>query len=114
MAMYFLLGTLTNEGQRLLHHNPDLVVQTVHEATAEGAEILGQYPVLGRYDFVIIVRADDNDAVARMSLQIGMRTGLHIETLASIGVGFLSDRAPFAPGGLDDAVKMPLESETSC
>ena len=107
MAMYFLLGTLTNEGQRLLHNNPDLVVQTMHESMTEGAEILGQHPVLGRYDFVIIVRADDNDAVARMSLQIGMRTGLHIETLASIGVGFLSDRSPFAPDELTAAVQRP-------
>ena len=56
-----------------------------------GAEILTQYAVLGRYDFVMLVEADDNDAVARLSLELGMQTGLHLETLPAIPVGFMGD-----------------------
>jgi hypothetical protein len=56
-----------------------------------GAEILNQYAVLGRYDFVMLVEADDNDAVARLSLELGMHTGLRLETLPAIPVGFMGD-----------------------
>jgi uncharacterized protein with GYD domain len=109
MALYFLLGTLTNEGQRMLHQNPDLVLQTSRNIQVDEAEILGQYAVLGRYDFVMMVQAADNDAVARMSLELGMGIGLHIETLPAIAVGFLSDLHPPDPDGRDTAVERPLE-----
>ena len=89
MSLYFLLGTLTATGQRMVHENHDLVVTSTREIEVEGAEVLGQYAVLGRYDFVMMVEADDNDAVARLSLEIGVKSGLHIETLPAIAIGFL-------------------------
>ena len=89
MSLYFLLGSLTHDGQRMLHGNPNLIVERAGELKISGAKILGQYAVLGRYDFVMIVEADDNDAVARVSLELGMRTGLHLETLPAIPIGFM-------------------------
>ncbi len=89
MSMYFLLGSLSAKGQELLHNNPDLVVEAARDIQVDGAELLGQYAVLGRYDFVMMVEADDNDAVARLSLEFGVRVGLHIETLPAIAIGFL-------------------------
>ena len=89
MSMYFLLGSLTATGQQLLHDNPDLVVEAARDIQVDGAELLGQYGVLGRYDFVMMVEADDNDAVARLSLEFGVKVGLHIETLPAIAIGFL-------------------------
>ena len=89
MSMYFLLGSLSAKGQELLHDNPDLVVEAARDIQVDGAELLGQYAVLGRYDFVMMVEADDNDAVARLSLEFGVKVGLHIETLPAIAIGFL-------------------------
>lgn len=110
MSMYFLLGTLTNDGQRKLHQNRDLVVQVSRSLHIHGAEILGQYGVLGRYDFVMMVEADDNDAVASLSLELGIQTGLHLETLPAIALGNLGDIDNFHPddetaaaGGLPDS-----------
>ena len=96
MAIYFLLGTLTNEGQRMLHSNPDLVSDTAATLEVEGARILGQYAVLGHYDFITMVLADENEAVARLSAEFGVRTGLHFETLSAVAVGFLADNDPSA------------------
>jgi uncharacterized protein with GYD domain len=93
MPLYFLLGTLTFSGQKMVHDNHELVVEATRSIEVDGAEILGQYAVLGRYDFVMMVEANDNDAVARLSLEVGVRTGLHIETLPAIAVGFLNERA---------------------
>jgi len=39
----------------------------------------------------MMIEADDNDAVARLSLELGMRTGLHLETLPAIPIGFMGD-----------------------
>ena len=63
MSLYFLLGSLTHDGQRMLHGNPNLIADRTRVLHIAGAEILGQYAVLGRYDFVMMVEADDNDAV---------------------------------------------------
>lgn len=113
MALYFLLGTLTNDGQRMLHSNPDLVLETSRNIRVDGAEILGHYAVLGRYDFVMMVQAEDNDAVARMSLELGMGIGLHVETLPAIAVGFLSDPHPPDPDGQSTAAELPLDGGTA-
>ena len=91
MPLYFLMGTTTDRGQRLLMENSDLMVDAVRECDSEGAEVLGQYAVLGRYDFVMLAEADDNDAVARLSLAIGVRVGLHIETLPAIALRVQSE-----------------------
>ena len=94
MSLYFLLGTLSDTGQRMLHGNSDLVGETVRDIHVDGAEILGQYAVLGQYDFVVMAEADNNEAVARLSLELGVRVGLHIETLPAIAIVALSDAEP--------------------
>ncbi len=112
MSLYFLLGTLTYSGQTMVHRDPDLVVNTTREINVEGAMILGQYAVLGRYDFVMMADAEDNDAVARLSVEIGVRTGLHIETLPAIPMGFMADRSPEDPAGVFQSVQLSPEQST--
>ena len=109
MPLYFLLGTLTFTGQRMLHDNSNLVVETTREIKVQGAEILGQYAVLGKYDYVLMAQADDNDAIARVSLEIGVRTGLHIETMPAIPIGLLADPGRESPWAIPTAVERPEE-----
>ena len=91
MPLYFLMGNITENGQRRLRANPDLLVESVRDCESEGAEILTQYAVLGRFDFVMLAEAEDNDAVARLSLEMSYRVGMHIETLPAIALGQLTD-----------------------
>ena len=109
MPLYFLLGNLTSAGQQLLHDDHDLVVHAARDIEIDGAEILGQYAVLGRYDFVMMVEADDNDAVARLSLELGVRTGLHTETLPAIAIGFLHENSSDDPVWSLTSVEKPEE-----
>lgn len=83
---YFLLGTFNSDGQKFWCDNQELMADLVATCGHEGA-ILGQYAVLGRYDFVVMAEAEDNEAVARLSLEIGVKAGLHIETLPATSVG---------------------------
>ncbi|MEC9014611.1 MAG: GYD domain-containing protein [Chloroflexota bacterium] len=110
MSLYFLLGSLTHDGQRMLHTNPNLIGDRTRNMTVPGAEILGRYAVLGRYDFVMMVEADDNDAVARLSLEIGMHTGLHLETLPAIPVGFMGDWMTPDPSDQAESVGLTPDS----
>ena len=106
MSLYFLLGSLTHDGQRMLHGNSNLIGERTRELKIPGAEFLGQYAVLGRYDFVMMVEADDNDAVARLSLELGMRTGLHLETLPAIPIGFMGDGSDPDPADQAESVRL--------
>ncbi len=109
MSLYFLLGTLNSTGQNMVHDDRDLLVNATRDIRIEGAEILGRYAVLGRYDFVMMVEADDNDAVARLSLEIGFQTGLHIETLPAIAIGFLSENTSQDPAARPESVQRSPE-----
>src|SRR5919106_2209773 len=93
MTLYFLLGSLTEEGQKMLNNNPNLMVDAVMSSNCDSAEIMGQYAVLGKYDFVMMAEAADNEAVARLSLEIGARVGLHIETLPAVAIGVVAEQA---------------------
>ena len=71
MALYFFLGTLTSAGQKLVHENHNLVVEATSDIQVDGASILGQYAVLGRYDYLMLVEADDNDHCVILRLPNG-------------------------------------------
>ena len=88
--LYILLATLTTDGQRKLINNPDLINDVAHEVDVPGASLMARYMVLGRYDFVIIAEADSPESVARLSLEFGLRAGVHTETLQAINVDLLA------------------------
>ncbi|MEE9248710.1 MAG: GYD domain-containing protein [Dehalococcoidia bacterium] len=88
--LYILLARLTGEGQKRLVDNPDLIRDVSGEVKVAGTQLLARYAVLGRYDFVLIVEADDSECAARLSLEFGAKAGVHIETLQAISAGLLS------------------------
>jgi uncharacterized protein with GYD domain len=56
-------------------------------------QTLGVYAVLGEYDFVTLIEADGNDGIARFSLELGVRAGVHITTLPVVPAAHLAERA---------------------
>jgi uncharacterized protein with GYD domain len=94
MALYFLLGTLNETGQKMLLHNSDQMIETIRDCHCQGAQILSQYAVLGKYDYVIMAEADDNEAAGRLALEIGIKAGLHTETLPAMAIGVLIENRP--------------------
>jgi len=86
MATYILLSTLTDEGRRTVKDRPDRIQEVNKEIEAMGAKVIAQYAVLGLYDFVNVVEAPDNEAVARISVELGSRGTIQIMTLPTIAV----------------------------
>ena len=91
MPLYVMLANLTGQGRRMGHDNPNLLSDAAAAVETVSGKVLTQYAVLGRYDFVIITEAADNQAAVRLSLELGLAAGLNIETLPALHIGVLSD-----------------------
>jgi len=86
MATYVLLTKVSSAGIKTLQSNPRRIKEVNREIEAQGARVVAQYATLGRYDFVNIVEAKDTEAIARVSVNLGARGTLSIETLSAIPV----------------------------
>jgi uncharacterized protein with GYD domain len=86
MATYILLSSLTDEGRKTIKGRPERIQEVNKEIEAMGAKVVDQYAVLGLYDFISIVEAVDNEAVARISVELGARGTVQITTLPAIPV----------------------------
>jgi uncharacterized protein with GYD domain len=86
MAIYILLSNLTEEGNRTLKKNPDRIKEVNKELEKMGGKVTAQYATLGCYDFVNIVEAPDNAAIARISAELGSRGSVKIMTLPTVPI----------------------------
>jgi len=89
VAKYILLSTLTPEGQKTLKAKPERIKEVNKEIEAFGVKVVEQYAVLGPYDFVNIVEAPDNDAVFKMSVELGSRGTIKILSMPAVTIDHL-------------------------
>ena len=93
MATYVLLTKVTAAGVKTLQANPRRIKEVNKEIEALGARVIAQYATLGRYDFVNIVEAKDSETIARVSVGLGARGTVQIETLT----GYTADESVAMP-----------------
>lgn len=86
VATYVLLTKVTAAGVKTLQANPRRIKKVNEEIEAMGARVVAQYATLGRYDFVNIVEAKDNETMSRVSVGLGARGTVQIETLTAIPI----------------------------
>jgi uncharacterized protein with GYD domain len=86
MAIYVMLSNLTDEGARTIKHKPERIKEVNKEVEALGVKVLAQYAVLGPYDFVNIVEAPDNLAIARVSAELASRGSIKLLTMPAITI----------------------------
>lgn len=86
VAKYILLSTLTNEGLTTIKKKPDRIKEVNKEVEKYGVKVVKQYATLGPYDFVSLVEAPDNDAVFKMSVELGSRGTVKILSMPSITI----------------------------
>lgn len=90
MAVYIMLTTLTDEGRRTIKSNPQRIKEVNKEVEAMGVKILAQYALLGPYDFINVLEAKDNKAIAKVSLELGARGTLQTMTMAAMSIDELT------------------------
>lgn len=86
MATYVILSTLTDEGRRTIKEKPKRILEVNKELAKMGIKVKEQYAVLGPYDFINIVEAKDNEAVMKMSVELGSRGSVQLLTLAAMPI----------------------------
>jgi uncharacterized protein with GYD domain len=86
MPIYIMLSSLTDEGRKTVKANPQRIKEVNKEVEKLGVKVLSQYATLGPFDFVSIVDAPDNLAVARMSAELGSPGTIKVTTLAAMPI----------------------------
>ena len=86
MPTYILLSRLTDAGAGTIKQHPERIKEVNEEIEAFGVRVVHQYATLGAVDFVNVVEAPDLESVARVSVELGARGSVKIETLPAIPI----------------------------
>ena len=86
MPVYVSLSRLTEEGSKTIKNNPERIKEVNKDIEAMGVKVLDQYALLGQYDFVNILEAPDNDTIVRMSVEIGSRGSVQLQTMPAVPI----------------------------
>ena len=89
MPIYVALSRLTEEGSKTIKKNPGRILEVNKDIEAMGIKILSQYALLGQYDFINILEAPDNDSIVRMSVEIGSRGSVQLQTMPAVPINEL-------------------------
>jgi uncharacterized protein with GYD domain len=84
MARYIIISTLTDEGAKTLKKNPGRVKEVNAELKDMGLNVLDQYAVLGNFDFLSIVEADDETTIIRAVVELLSRGSIKTATYRAI------------------------------
>jgi uncharacterized protein with GYD domain len=86
MPTYIMLSNLTDAGAKTVSKKPNRIQEVNSELKKAGVKVLAQYATLGHYDFVNVVEADSNAAVAKASVKLASRGSIRITTLAAVDI----------------------------
>ena len=86
MPTYLMLTTLTEKGRQTLNANPSRLREVNRDVEELGAKVLHQWASLGEYDFVNVVEAPDELAMANLSLKLGARGSVKFQTMPLLPV----------------------------
>ena len=84
MQTFVMLSTLGPDGFATLLESPDRLAAVRADAEAMGVEIVAQYAMLGEWDFLTIVKAEDPAAMSRMATTLAARGTMRTRTISAI------------------------------
>jgi uncharacterized protein with GYD domain len=97
MPYYVTLTNLTEQGRKTIKTRPERIREVNKELMAMGGKIIAQYAVLGPYDFVTIVEAENNEVIMGISVELSARGTLQLMSLPALEIDKFIARA-WAPG----------------
>ena len=86
MPTYIMLTTLNPDGVQTINNNPARIKEVNKEVEQLGATVKAQWATLGRFDFINVIEAPDEQTIARVSLELGSRGTGKYETLIAIPI----------------------------
>jgi uncharacterized protein with GYD domain len=92
VGTYILLSRVTDSGAATVKSHPERIKEVNHEIEQFGAKVVHQYATVGAYDFVSVVEAPDLAAITRVSVELGSRGSVRIQTLPALPIDeFIAD-----------------------
>ncbi len=83
---YVVLSRLTADGRKTLRSNPERLREVNEEIDTMGVKVMRQYALLGKYDFLTILEAPDNETMAKVMVELGARGSMDTVTFAAMNV----------------------------
>jgi len=80
------MSNLTDEGAKTLKKNPGRLKEVNAELKDMGVNVLDQCAVLGNFDFLTIVEADDETTIAKAVVDITSRGSIKTATYKAISI----------------------------
>lgn len=81
MPMYVILGKVTDQGAKDMKDLPRRIEENRAGGERLGVKLHGWYLTQGRYDFVVITEAPDDESIAAQVIAIAGRGNSRSETL---------------------------------
>lgn len=84
MGVYIILSNLTEEGRKTIKKSPQRILEVNDELKRMGIKVGEQYALLGHYDFLSIIEADDPEQVMKMTVELGARGTVQMTSFAAV------------------------------
>jgi uncharacterized protein with GYD domain len=84
--LFVMLSTLGPQGSATLQENPERLREVNRDVEALGVKVLHQWALLGQWDFVNIIDAPDEAAMARVATMLASRGTLKTRTMTAIDI----------------------------
>jgi uncharacterized protein with GYD domain len=81
MPIYIALTNVSAEGRKSIKEDPARIKANNRQLEAMGVKIIGQYATLGRYDFINIFEAPNDETIYKVSLNLTGRGVDKVQTL---------------------------------
>ncbi|HEX9896233.1 MAG TPA: GYD domain-containing protein [Dehalococcoidales bacterium] len=86
MPVYVMLTTLTDAGRKAIQEEPERLREINKEVEFSGVKILNQFALLGQYDFLNVLEAPSNEAIAKLAIRLSAKGTTQTLTLAAISI----------------------------
>jgi len=86
VGTYILLSRVTDSGAATVKDHPERIKEVNQEIEKFGAKVIHQYATVGAFDFVSVVEAPDLAAITRVSVELGSRGSVKIQTLSALTI----------------------------
>ena len=92
MGIYLMLSKLTEKGRKTIKENPEKIREVNEKVERMGVKILSQYALFGPYDFVNILKAENDELVMKLVIDVTAGGKLEVQTLPAVHVDTFIER----------------------
>lgn len=81
-----MLSTLGPGGWATLREKPERLREVTREVESMGLKVVAQYALMGQWDFLNIIEAPDEAAMARCAVALASRGTMRTTTMQAVGI----------------------------